>query len=169
MNAPHLPRLACAAAALALTLALTLAAAPAHAGRTVGVGLGSSTLSSGVSVKWQAKGGGGMQLVAGAYGNGLYYDGYGYTNSIGVSLDGLRDMGQIGNLGPIGVGWSLGGGGGIGVGGTLAVAAAGVAGLNFELEPVPLEFSIEYRPTLSILPGVYPDFVNASGHLRWWF
>lgn len=168
MTAPRFSRLARAAAALT-ALTLSLAAAPAHAGRTVGVGLGSSTLSSGVSVKWQAKGGGGMQLVAGAYGNGLYYNGYGYNNSIGVSLDGLRDMGEIGNLGPIGVGWSLGGGGGIGVGGTLAAAAAGVAGLNFELQPVPLEFSIEYRPTLIILPGVGFDLVNASGHLRWWF
>ena len=163
MNAPHLPRLGCAAAALALTLA----SAPAHAGRTVGVGLGSSTLSSGVSVKWQAKGGGGMQLVAGPFGNGLFYGGYG--NSLGVNLDGLRDMGQIGNLGPISVGWSLGGGGGVGVGGTLAAAAAGVAGLNFELEPVPLEFSIEYRPTLIIIPTVGVDVLNASGHLRWWF
>ncbi|MBL8614075.1 MAG: hypothetical protein JNM72_00555 [Deltaproteobacteria bacterium] len=166
MTAPQLSRMARAAAALA-ALCFSLAAAPAHAGRTVGVGLGSSTLSSGVSVKWQAKGGGGMQLVAGPFGNGLYYNGYG--NSLGVNLDGLRDMGEIGNLGPIGVGWSLGGGGGVAVGGTLAAAAAGVAGLNFELEPVPLEFSLEYRPTLIILPGVGFDLVNASGHLRWWF
>lgn len=160
------PRLARAAAALA-ALTLSLGAAPAQAGRTVGVGLGSSTLSSGVSVKWQAKGGGGMQLVAGPFGNGLYYNDY--ANSLGVNLDGLKNMGEIGNLGPIGVSWSLGGGGGVGVGGTLAAAAAGVAGLNFELQPVPLEFSIEYRPTLIIIPEVGVNVLNASGHLRWWF
>lgn len=145
---------------------LLLGAAPAHAGRTVGVGLGSSTLSSGVSLKWQAKGGGAMQLVAGPFGNGLYA----WDNTLGVNLDGLKDMGEIGNLGPVGVGWSLGGGGGVGVGGnTLAAAAAGVVGLNFALQPVPLEFSVEYRPTLMVVPAVGLDLVNASGHLRWWF
>lgn len=152
-----------AAALAALTLLAT--ATPAHAGRAVGVGLGTSTLGSGVSVKWKAKSGSGMQLVAGPAGDDLRFVG----DTIAVNLDGLRNMGRIGTLGPIGVDWSIGGGGGVAVGGGLTAAAAGVVGLNLALQNIPLEFSLEYRPVAVVVPVVAFDVVNASGHLRWWF
>lgn len=145
-------------------LALLLHAAPALAGDTVGIGLGSSTLSSGVSAKWHGKSGSGLQLVVGPWGTG--FDGGG---TLALNLDGIRDMPKIGSLGPIDVGWSLGGGAGVALASTPVVAAAGVAGLNFKLQPVPLELALELRPRLVILPEIYGDLLNASGHLRWWF
>ncbi len=153
-------------APLAAALGLLFAAPAALAADTVGIGLGSSTLSSGVSAKWHAKSGSGLQLVVGPWGIGPSNFG---SSTLAVNLDGIRDMQQIGNLGPINVGWSLGGGAGVAFGTYPVVAAAFVAGLNFKLEPVPLELALEYRPRLQLLQSIDVDPLNASGHLRWWF
>jgi hypothetical protein len=152
-------------APLAAALGL-LFAAPALAADTVGIGLGSATLSSGVSAKWHAKSGSGLQLVVGPWGTGPSNFG---NSTLAVNLDGIRDMPKIGNLGPVDVGWSLGGGAGVAFASSPTVAASGVVGLNLKLQPVPLELALEYRPVLWILPSINGELLNASGHLRWWF
>jgi hypothetical protein len=61
------------------------------------------------------------------------------------------------------------------VGATLGVSnptwlgASGVAGLEFDFQPVPIDLTLEYRPGVSILPGVGADLVNFSGHVRYHF
>jgi hypothetical protein len=153
-------------APLLAALGLLFAAPAALAGDTVGIGLGSATLSSGVSAKWHAKSGSGLQLVVGPWGIGPSNFG---SSTLALNLDGIRDMPKIGNLGPVDVGWSLGGGAGVAFASSPTVAASFVAGLNLKLQPVPLELALEYRPVLWILPSIGGELLNASGHLRWWF
>ena len=168
MNTAHFAR-----GARRLGAALTLGAAallsPRLAlagGDTVGLGLGSSTLSSGVSAKWRAKGGGGLQLVVGPWSTGLDFDGGG---TLALNLDGVRDMPKIGSLGPVDVGWSLGAGGGVALLSPPVVAASAFAGINLKLQPAPLELAVELRPRLLVLPTVSGELLNATAHLRWWF
>jgi hypothetical protein len=150
---------------LSVLSALSLGLYCNNASAGVGVGLGSATVSSGVSLKWAAEKGGALQLVVGPWTNGFSaFDG------IGINLDALKEFKGIGSIGPITIDGNLGGGGGIAMGeGSLGVAGSGIAGLDFGLKTVPLELALEYRPTISIIPGVALDPVSFSGHLRWWF
>ena len=66
--------------------------------------------------------------------------------------------------------WSFGLGAGVGVrDDNTGIAAAGVAGLEFNFTVIPIDLVLEYRPTLAIHPDVDLDLVDFSGHLRFYF
>lgn len=165
-----MPRLAFLGAAAAAVGAAALASTPAHAGAkhrtggSTGLGLGAGTFGGGISVKHFTSDRGALQGVvgtAGYKGDGLY-----------VSGDYLLEQPVIGSADVVDVAWNIGAGAGLGVysgGGDLGLGVSGVAGLEFALVPIPLDFVIEYRPTLGLSPDLGLDLVNFTGHLRWFF
>ena len=42
----------------------------------------------------------------------------------------------------------------------------GVAGLEFNFNPVPIDLVIEYRPGIHIIPNVDPDLIGFGAHVR---
>lgn len=157
-------------AALCLSAA-TLTAGPARAGAThrsaghTGVGLGGGTTSGGISVKHFISDSSAVQGVVGGWG--------GWGNSgLGLSADYLYEMPPIAETTDLTVGWNLGPGVGVGLYAptdSVGLAVNGVAGIEFAFGPVPLDLVLEYRPTLYLVPGVGFDFINFTGHLRYFF
>lgn len=130
---------------------------------SVGVGLGAGTLASGISGKLFIS----EALAAQAL---LGIGGY-KNNAAGLSggLDLLVEMPAIADTPDIELGWNLGVGGALGVGNGLFVGAAGVAGIEAALKPVPLDLTLEYRPVLGVVNGLVFDPFHFGGHLRYWF
>jgi len=155
-----------------LTLAsAALASAPAMAGAThrsaghTGVGLGGGTTSGGISVKHFLSDTSAVQGVVGGWG--------GWNNGgIGLSADYLYEMPALAETADLTVGWNVGPGVGLGLYAptdSVGLAVNGVLGLELAFGPIPLDLVVEYRPTLSVVPGVGFDFINFTGHLRWFF
>jgi len=70
------------------------------------------------------------------------------------------------------LGWNAGIGGALGVAdghSDLAIAAAGIVGLEFRIIPVPIDIVLEYRPGLLIVPDVAFDAVDFTAHIRFYF
>lgn len=153
-----------------LLVGLLLAAAPAHAvaprnGATLGIGLGGGFGVSGISGKYWLGDKNAFQGVIGGWGFGRT----GSTIGLGVGLDYLWEMPTVTQAGPLLLGWNLGLGGTLGVASPVWAGASGVAGLEFNFQPVPIDITLEYRPGLFILPSVGADLVNFSGHIRYHF
>ena len=54
-------------------------------------------------------------------------------------------------------------------GGTPGVAAAGIAGLEFNFTRAPFDIVLEYRPSVGILPGPGIELIGFTAHVRIWF
>lgn len=143
----------------------------AHAGAshrrsgTAGVGLGGGTTGAGLSAKVFLSDASAVQAVAGPWG------GWG-NGGLGLSADYLYEMPTIVEGEAAELAWNVGAGAGVGIfskTSTLGVGVSGVAGLEVAFKPVPLDLVIEYRPTLSVLPGVGLDLIGATAHLRYFF
>lgn len=152
---------------LLMTLAALLlpsvaqAAPPGDFGIGVGGGLGVSGLSMKAPFGPVA-----VQGVIGTYGWNGYYD----DDRLGVSLDLLWEQPDFAGGGPVNIAWNIGFGGGVGVGsGNPLIGISGVAGLEFIVQPAPIDIVLEYRPTLIVEPGTDLELVNFSGHIRYYF
>ena len=149
---------------LLLLLCPSLAMA-APDGGPFGLGLGGGLGVSGLSGKLWLGDSAAFQGVVGVW--GLTDD------HLGAGLDALLEMPAIAETEPVEVAWNLGVGGTLGVGGSssipLLVGVSGVAGLEFNFQPIPLDLVLEYRPGLIVVPGVDLDLVNFSGHIRYYF
>lgn len=152
-------------------LALLAVPALAHAGAdhrrsgTVGVGLGGGTTGAGLSAKVFLSDASAIQAVAGPWG------GWG-NGGLGLSADYLYEMPTLVEGDAAELAWNVGAGAGVGIfsqTATLGVGVAGVLGLEVAFKPVPLDLVVEYRPTLSVLPGVGLDPIGATAHLRYFF
>jgi hypothetical protein len=141
-----------------------------------GIGIGIGTNASGLSGKFMA-GPGAFQAVAGVWGiegNGSN-SGPGRSpriDGVGLSIDYLFEMPTLAKSQYFNLDWCFGLGGGVGVstgGGTPGVAAAGIAGLEFNFTGVPLDVAIEYRPTVGILPEPGIGLIGFTAHVRLWF
>jgi hypothetical protein len=137
-----------------------------------GIGIGSGTGATGLSGKFMA-GPGAFQGVIGVWGGHDSGPGhYAHIDGVALSLDYLFEMPTLTSSPYFNLDWSFGLGGGVGVGtggGTPGVAAAGIAGLEFNFTRVPLDVVIEYRPVVVILsdPGI--GLIGFSAHVRLWF
>lgn len=152
---------------MTLLLALSLASRPAAAlpprgGAKFGVGVGGGLGVSGLSGKLWLDEGHALQGVVGAWGVGR--DGVGY--GLGVSIDYLWEMPVLAQPEPVVIAWNLGLGGSVGANSPAWLGVSGVAGLEFNFQPVPIDLTLEYRPGFGILPGFGPDLVNFTGHAR---
>ncbi len=154
---------------VALSLAAVEAAHagdPIRSGGNFGLGLGGGLAVSGLSGKYWLAEAHALQGVVGAWGLGRAGG-----SSLGVGLDYLIEMPTITDTEPVEIGWNLGVGGTLGVGGNgLAWAgASGVAGLEFNFHPVPIDLVLEYRPGVVVVPAFGAYLVNFSGHIRYYF
>ena len=136
-----------------------------------GIGLGMGTGASGVSGKLMA-GPGAFQGVVGVWGSGNGEGRYVRFDGIALSLDYLFEMPTLASSQYFNIDWDFGLGGGVGVstnGGTPGVAAAGIAGLEFNFTRAPIDVALEYRPTVGFLPGFGIGLVGFTAHVRLWF
>lgn len=147
-------------------LLLVLASAPAMAqssGRpgTFGIGLGSGTNISGLSLKQHA----GPTAIQGNIGCYGYYD----CNGIGLSADLLYNMPTFFQHEVLNMAWNAGFGAGVGLhSDDINVAAAFVLGLEFNLNIVPVDLVVEWRPRLNIISDVDFDPIGFTGHVRFY-
>jgi hypothetical protein len=153
-----------------LILLACLLASPAHAvaprnGATFGIGLGAGFGVSGISGKYWLGEKNAFQGVIGGWGFGRT----GSSLGLGLGLDYLWEMPTITQAGPMLLGWNLGVGGTLGIATPLSAGVSGVAGLEFNFQPVPIDVTIEYRPGLFLAPVIGADLVNFSGHVRYHF
>jgi hypothetical protein len=154
---------------LSLITVLTLFSSSARAedpsGGNFGLGIGGGMISTGISGKYY-QGPVAFQGVVGWWGLGR--EG---TDALGLNLDFLKEQPSFAGGGPLQLGWNYGLGGGAVIvdGGGLGLGASGIAGLEFLIQPVPLDIVLEYRPGLWIVPDVNLDLVNFSGHIRYYF
>ncbi|MGM0558377.1 MAG: hypothetical protein ACQEVA_18475 [Myxococcota bacterium] len=143
-----------------------------------GIGIGSSNMASGLSLK-SAQGATAYQFVVGAWRGGWYSgarfgpnrDYRGYYGGLGASFDFLLEQPPIVSTEPFDLGWNAGLGAGLGIDpdGFWGLGGNGVVGLEFNFNPIPIDFTLEYRPALYIYDnGVGFDFIDFGAHLRFW-
>lgn len=151
-----------------MSLALLCVSAPAFADSPVrqagnfGIGLGSSNRAAGLSMKYFMTGSQALQGTIGVPFGGNY---------IGLGADYLFELPALYSGEVLELGWSIGPGVGLGLGRDSYIGAdAGlVAGLEFNFNPIPIDLVLEWRPNVDILPDFGLDFINFSGHLRYYF
>lgn len=156
------PILVAATAALALS---TTAQAATPSSGNFGLGLGGGTGVTGLSGKYYLGESSAVQGMLGWW--GLGHD----ASAMGLGADYLLEMPAFAEADPLKLGWNAGAGGMLWVwdGGGAAIAGSGVLGLEVLLQPIPLDIVLEYRPTVLIIPDVYIDLVNFTGHIRYYF
>jgi hypothetical protein len=134
-------------------------------GGKFGLGLGGGFGVSGLSGKYFVTKSQAFQAMVG--GDGVL-DGDG-GGGLGVGLDYLIEGPALARTEPLDIAWSIGAGGTLGVGDAVGIGASGVAGLEFCINPVPIDVVLEFRPGIVIVPEIGADIVNFSGHVRWYF
>jgi hypothetical protein len=162
-------RTALATLLLLATPALAFDAVPRQPGK-VGLGIGGGTRTSGLSIKHTLDKSFSVQGVVGV--DPARWGDRGGT--LAISADALFEMPALYTSSDIEIAWAIGAGPYLAVGDNFWLGASGVLGLEFNLQPIPLEFTIEYRPTIELV-GPRPDsqsriyLFGVGGHLRWWF
>ena len=159
--------------ALILLLASPLASAAKPATRIQGpghwgVGLGGGTATAGLSGKYFLSDHTALQGILGGAGYGHHSD-FGDT-ALGLGVDWLFEGPPIFSDDLVlDVGWELGFGGWTWVGDPFWIGANGVAGIQFEFVPVPIDVVFEYRPALRFYDDFGVDFGDFGGHVRVYF
>lgn len=147
-----------------LVASVGFAASPTTAG-SLGVGLGSGTWANGLSARYNLTAGTAVQANAGNYAA------YGKAKSLGFALsaDYIAYRHTLKRAGPVDIGYNLGVGVGLGAfSNATLVRAAGVAGLEFNLNKFPLDVVLEFRPNVQIVPTVDLHLVYLTGHIRYY-
>lgn len=157
---------------------LLLTATPALAFETVprkpgglGLGLGGGTRTSGISAKYTMDSAFSLQGVVGTD-FGRYRDRGG---TLALSVDAMFEMPPLHTDKNVEIAWGVGVGPYMAVGDNFWLGASGVLGIQLHIQPVPLEFTLEWRPSFELV-GPHPDGrthgfypLGIGGHIRWWF
>lgn len=142
----------------------------------LGIGLGQGTIASGISLK-QHTGATALQGVIGCFGARYYYND---CRGIGVSGDYLINMPTFFDLDALSIGWNIGGGVAAGLGfngyyyrdqyyaNGFTIAGQFIAGLELLFPSIPLDFVLEWRPHLRILPSPWFNFAAGGAHVRFY-
>ena len=132
----------------------------AQAGR-IGLGLGGGSLTSGLTGKLYLSDAMALQAVLG------YWGGAGLS----VQADGIWEMPSLFSNDVLNINWNVGVGAATILGGFygFGLGVSGIAGLNFQLKNIPVEFVGEFRPTF-----VFGEFWNnfwpgGGGYIRYFF
>ncbi len=132
-----------------------------------GIGIGAGTISSGLSLKYYSSPSFALQANVGTYGTAGDRSNF---DGLAFSVDGLLEQNALFKNDVVSIDWNLGLGAGLGLyNDDLGLAVAGVVGVEFNFVPVPIDFVVEYRPTLLLSPDVHLEPVDFSGHLRVYF
>lgn len=138
-----------------------------------GLGLGAGTSVAGVSMKYFLADAFSIQGVVGL-------SGYGGNEALGVSADFLFEMPAFyKNAEALDIAWELGAGAYTWIGNDLHFGIQGVAGIQFNLNVIPLDIVLEYRPNFHFAgpyygnnpnynDGFYFDPVSFGGHIRFY-
>lgn len=150
-----------------------------------GLGLGVGTTAAPISLKYYLSSALSIQGNAGwwrgwwgGYGCGHVHDRYRdyycgggyYRNALGLGADLLFEGGPLVGNSDLSLDWEIGGGVGIGIGDVgFGMGVAFVTGLELDIHAIPLDFVIEYRPAIFILPGFALNVIDFTGHVRYYF
>jgi hypothetical protein len=140
-----------------------------------GLGLGAGTYATGLSTKYFFERSMAVQGNLGWWRDPYYCIGhrcYGGGDSLALSADLLFERPSFAGNEQVNVAWALGGGVGLGLEDgfdRLGLAAAFVIGIEVNVDVVPLDIAIEYRPGIAFIPDFDIDPVNFSGHVRYYF
>lgn len=130
-----------------------------------GIGLGGGTGVSGLSMKY---------FIADAFSvQGVV--GLGNWDSLGINADFLFEMPAFyKNEEALDIGWELGAGAWTWIGNDFVFGIEGVAGIQFDLNVIPLDIVFEYRPSFKFVgdwgdgDGFDFDPVSFGGHVRFY-
>lgn len=150
-----------------------LAAPPIRNGGNVGFGVGGGTMVSGLDMKYWFNPETSFQATAGWYDLGRGFD----DIVIGLDVDFLLEIPPITRSEDLDIGFAIGVGGiGASGGGVDLVGANVIAALTFNIDAVPFDISLDYRPTVFFIDeieGIDEDFrldlAEFGGHIRYWF
>jgi len=152
--------MAVAAVSLAVPGLAQAGAAHRTAGST-GVGIGGGTYGSGISAKHFLTDDHAIQGVVGLGEDALL-----------LNADYLFEQKVFGETEGVEFAWNIGPGAGLGIASdasSLGLSVSGVAGLEIAVVPIPLDFVLEYRPQLMVIPVLALDIAEFSAHARWFF
>ncbi|MCK6502554.1 hypothetical protein L6R53_04025 [Myxococcota bacterium] len=134
-----------------------------------GLGLGGGTSTAGLSAKYFLRETLAVQGVVGA-GYGARDDADGWSTGLGLGADLLFEGLSFAELDDVELGWNVGPGLGLwAYDDRVALAAAGVVGLEACVLTFPLDVVVEYRPRMLLAPDVGFDWFSLSGHIRYYF
>ena len=133
----------------------------------IGIGLGGGTRTTGVSVKATLDKALSVQGVLGLDSGGTNERG----GTLALAASALIEMPALFDDPDLEIAWCLGAGPYIAVGDDFWLGAHAIAGLEFNLRVIPLDITLEYRPSLELVGPDGPDLVlvDFGGHVRWWF
>jgi len=138
-------------------------------GGNFGLGFGGDTYGGGLSGKYWITDGSAIQATVA--GGGYVSNGDGNLR-MSIIADYLVEMPLLGQGEGIEIGWSVGPGAGLELAANqdTALRLYGVAGLEFDLTVIPLDFVLEYRPVIRMEEDYFElRPINFGGHLRWYF
>ena len=125
-----------------------------------GLGVGSTTHTSGVSMK-QFAGPTALQATLGCWRG---------CDGLGGSVDLLVNMPEIAGADVMALAWNFGGGGALGLDSDgLGAMASFILGLELNFRVVPVDLVLEWRPGLQVAPDVDIALLGLGGHLRYYF
>ncbi|OGR09669.1 MAG: hypothetical protein A2341_14840 [Deltaproteobacteria bacterium RIFOXYB12_FULL_58_9] len=165
---------------LAMAFVLVCSVQTAQAANTVrgngnfGLGLGAGTFATGVSMKYFLDSPLSVQGNVGWWRNRYWcgshhcFDGGG----LALSADLLFEQPAFAGNKQVQVAWEIGGGAGMGIddrGNDFGLGVTFVVGLQLLIDIVPVDVVLEYRPGVYLLPDAFFDFVNFTGHVRYYF
>ena len=139
----------------------------------IGVGLGATPAGTGLSAKYALTRN--IALQANLLGSRTETD-QGLASGTTLGADLLLSMPPIADLGVGMLGWDVGAGLALGTGRNPAEGArgyglgmSGIAGLTLDFRKVPIDVSLEARPSFGLPPDFDWDVLGMSSHVRWWF
>jgi hypothetical protein len=153
---------------------------PIKQGGNFGIGLGVGTTAAPISMKYFLDSATSIQGNVGWWRGGFYgcrhyrdrryCDGYFRDDAIGLGADFLFEGQPLAGNENVTLSWEIGGGAGIGVGDPgFGLAAAFVTGLQLNIHAVPLDLVLEYRPGLYFVPYFDINWIDFTGHIRYYF
>lgn len=133
----------------------------------LGVGLGGGTRTTGVSLKYTAAEAFSLQGVVGID-SGARND---RSGTLALAASALAEFPAITENEDFELGWCAGAGPYLAVGDNFWLGAHGILGLEFNIRVIPLEITLEYRPSLELIgpDEISLELIDFGGHIRWWF
>lgn len=142
-----------------------------------GIGLGVGTTAAPISLKYF------LDSTLSIQGNVGWWRGWGwgcgrrdrycggyYNDALGLGADILYEGGPLAGNENLTLDWEVGGGAGIGIADYgFGLAAAFVLGLQLNIHAIPIDFVVEYRPALYIVEFFDFNWVDFTGHIRYYF